>query len=206
MGCTVPNTMSAQAVASKQDGSQEPPLKYTLKMGDKSVTITEGEAVNVDGTFNNPEVILTAEPNRTFPYQGVKFDYPRGFNFEAGANTGGYKSWTLSGADFKISYYVFGAPTTTLKFANSMVKQFGKKNCKVSDATPLEFGGETLSGTSIQANIAGANLAVDIYQVPSSGKETRLLVLQDSLDDGGERSSEGKAGVKLLSESSKLDR
>ena len=60
----------------------EPELKYVVSVGGKSVTVKEGEAAKLEGTFTNPEVTVMPEGHRTFSAEGVTFRYPRGFTFE----------------------------------------------------------------------------------------------------------------------------
>jgi hypothetical protein len=48
-------------------------------------------------------------------------------------------------------------------------------------------------------------MVIDIYGVPSNGKQTKLLVLQDNLDDSGNRSTEGKQALEYFRQLSKLE-
>jgi hypothetical protein len=204
LACDRSNSSSAQDKANRRDESKEPPLKYTLRIGDKSIAITEGETARVDGTFSNPEVTLTAQPHRVFPYQGISFKYPRAFTFEADLEDADYKNWTLSGNDFKITYLVLNDRLTTGDFADNMMDQIGRENCTVVKASPMKFGDKELSGTTLNATVVGNKMLVDIYRIPSTGTQTKLLVLQDNLDDTGNRSIEGNTTLQLLEQSSKL--
>ncbi|MFO0914580.1 MAG: hypothetical protein U0795_16600 [Pirellulales bacterium] len=188
----------------KPSESEEPSLHYTLKVGEKSVAIREGEAVRVDGEFNNPEVTITAQPYREFPYQGVSFKYPRTFTFEANVDNENFKNWTLSGNDFKIMYFVANGRLTTDEFADNLIDQFGRENCQTVKTAPLKFGDKQLTGTTLNVVVAGNKMVVNVYLVPVNETQTRLLVLQDNLDDAGNRSAEGKATLELLSQSAKL--
>src|SRR5262245_43616031 len=87
------------------DESQEPPLVCVVKLDDSSIELTEGETGQVNGTFTNPKLTVTPQPNRTFPYQGITFKYPRAFNFEADLSDPESKNWTLSGNDLKIMIF-----------------------------------------------------------------------------------------------------
>jgi len=187
--CSLPSTSSAQ-----EDESKEPPIKYILKVGDKSVPITEGESAKIEGKFTNPVVSLTAEPHRVFKFQGVTFKYPRSFTFEADLEDENVKNWTLSGNDFEIMYFVATAPLAVDEFVTNMTNQFGEENCKVTDPDAKITLGETeLTGKTLEITIATHKIVMDTYHLPSAGERHRLLVFQDSMDEEtGEHSQESK--------------
>ena len=99
------------------------------------------------------------------------------------------------------------ATLTTGEFANNMIDQFGRENCKVNDANAkITLGSQTLSGTSIQVTVATHKMVMDIYRIPSREAVTKLLVFQDSLDDTGNRSNEGRQTLKDMKASFTVDR
>jgi hypothetical protein len=75
--------LAGAVAAPAGDESREPPLLFSVSVGAVTVPATEGEAVSVAGTFQDPRVTVRPEPHRLFPYGGVSFHYPRGFTFEA---------------------------------------------------------------------------------------------------------------------------
>jgi hypothetical protein len=186
VGCDSPAAATA-------DESIEPTLKYTVKVGEKTITIAEGETVQLEGTLTNPQVSVTPDAYRVFPYQGVSFKYPRSFTFEADFEDPSAKNWTLSGNDFKIMFFALDETTTPAEFASNMIQQFGNKNAKITNANAsLTLGNQKLSGTSLRLTVATHHMVMDVYRIPSPGKKTKLIVFQDNLDDSGNRSSEGK--------------
>ena len=195
------------ATSDAADESAEPALKYTVKIGEKTVTVSEGETVQLDGTFNDPKIAVTPEPYRVFPYQGITFKYPRSFVFEAELDDQDSKMWTLSGNDFKIMYFVLNTSVSTADYANTMIDQFGRENAKVvNEKATISLGKQRLSGTSLHISIAAYEMVMDIYRIPSEGAETRLLVFQDSLDDSGKRSKEGEQTLELIRSSFALEK
>jgi len=187
------------SVGHAADESQEPQLKYVVTVGNQSVSVLEGETANVSGTFTNPNITLRADAVRVFPYQGISFQYPRFFTFEADVADPDYKGWTLSGTNLEIMYFVFGGRVTTHEYAQNVIEQFGADQCKVSNPNAeITFGEHTLSGTSLHVTVAGHNMTMDVYAVPSGGSQTKLLVLQDSLDEAGNHSSEAINTLDLL--------
>ncbi|MCU0962478.1 MAG: hypothetical protein MUF48_20475 [Pirellulaceae bacterium] len=189
------------------DESKEPPLEFAVIVDDKSVTINEGQTIQLDGTFTNPRISVTPQPYRVFPYQGITFKYPRSFTFEADLADPDAKHWTLTGNDLTIMFFVMNARLTTGEFANNMIDQFGRENCKVNDANAkITLGSQSLSGTSIQVTVATHKMVMDIYRIPSRGEVTKLLVFQDSLDDTGNRSKEGRQTLEDMKASFTVDR
>lgn len=185
-----------------KDESQEPPLHYSLKVGEKSFPIREGETLQLDGTYSNPKVQLQAEEFRVFRFQKVSFKYPRHFTFEADLEDATSKSWTLSGNDFKIIVFSQAAKPSSRQFADNLIEQFGTANCRVVNANArIALGSHNLRGTSLKVKIASHQLAVDIYLIPTRGLDGRMLVIQDALDDAGKPSAEAAVAMKALQSS-----
>ena len=184
------------AVTVTVDESEEPSLRYSVMVGEKTVTISEGQTVQVDGTFSNPKLMITPQAHRVFSYQGLTFEYPRAFTFEADLDDRNAKNWTLSGNDLKIMYFVLNANLSTADFSSNMIDQFGGKNAKVADANAtITLGKHILTGTSLHATVVGHQMVMDIYRIPSRVGVTKLLVFQDSLDSLGHRSKEGEQTI-----------
>jgi hypothetical protein len=188
------------------DETQEPPLKYELKLGDQTLSITEGATVEASGTFTNPKVTLTPEPHRTFPYGGLSFRYPRAFVFEADVSDPDVKTWTLSGNDLTILVFVFSDEVTTEAFAGGMAEQFGEENSRITSTDArIPVGEKVLRGTQMDVVLAGQQLQIDILHIPTKAEGTTLLVLQDSRGESGKPSKERTGFGKLLSDSLKFE-
>ena len=184
------------------DESKEPPQQFKLTIGDNSVPLVEGEPVRIDGTFTNPQVKLTPEPYRLFPYAGVAFEYPRSFTFEADFENPRHRSWTLSGNDFKIMYFDVKAPLTPGNYADELIAGLGEAQCKVMDPdAKVTLGKHTLSGTKLLMTVANQPVSFEIYALPApaGAKGARLLVFQDNVDEaGGGHTKEGVATLEVL--------
>lgn len=178
---------------------------YTLQIGDKTISIQDGQTVRVEGVFQNPEITLIAEPYNVFSCDGIHFKYPKEFIYEADLEKAHVKSWTLSGNNCKIMCFVFDVPFQISDFLDNMLERYGRQNCTVIDAAPLAFSQMVLTGTTIHTTLAGVKMAIDIYQIPSSGLSLKLLVLQDCIGSFGSRSTEGMYAIQLLEQSSRLE-
>ena len=180
---------------------------YTLKIGNKTISLQDGQTVRVEGFYQNPEITLIVEPYNLFSCDDVRFKYPREFIYEADLEQAYVKSWTLSGNDCKIIYFAFDVPIQIGDFLDGMFERYGRQNCTVTDAAPLTLGQMILSGTAIHTTLAGVKIAIDVYQVPSSasGSSMKLLVIQDCIDSFGSRSTEGIHAIQLLEQSFHLE-
>jgi hypothetical protein len=88
-----------------------------------------------------------------------------------------------------------------------MIGQFGHENAKVVNAnTSITLGRQKLEGTSLRVTVGTHQMAVDIYRIPSREMKTKLLVLQDNVDDSGNRSKEGKEALADVKASFAMER
>lgn len=180
---------------------------YTLKIGNKTISIQDGQTVRVEGLYHNPEITLIVEPYNLFSCDDVRFNYPREFIYEADLEQAHVKSWTLSGNDCKLMYFAFDVPIQISDFLDGMLERYGRQNCTVTDAAPLTLGQVISTGTAIHTTLTGVKLAIDVYQVPpsASGTSMKLLVIQDCIDSLGGRSTEGTRAIQLLEQSFLLE-
>jgi hypothetical protein len=180
------------------DESVEPPLEYSVKVGDEAATLVEGKPLRICGTFTDPLVTVTPHTYRVFPYQGLNFKYPKGFTFKANVEDPARKRWILAGGEAKLIYSVLAMEMSTDDFVSQMVEHFAREDIKFVKAdASITLGGQQLAGVSMKTAIAGHKLAVDVYRLPSRGSETRFLMIQDHLDPSGNRSKEG---IELLAQ------
>lgn len=193
-------TLAASARAG--DESREPPLLFSVSVGGVTVAATEGEAVPVVGTFQDPRVTVRPEPHRVFPYGGVSFRYPRGFTFEADLDDPTARSWTLSGNDFKVIYFAFPVVITPQTHLEQLLESHGRANCHVLDEqADLRLGESTLGGIRVEVTVQGSRMVQEAYQVPLKGKGSRLLVFQDWPVGRADRSPEGALALRLIAAS-----
>ena len=192
--------------AAAPDESKEPPVRYTVTVGDKTVSVIEGETVKVDGSFTNPQISVVGDPHRLFNYAGMSFKYPRSYTFEADLEDTDAPNWTLSGNDLKIMVFKLNDRVTPKEFAEGMMEQFGDGNSRITNPnSSITLGGQALTGTAIDITVTSYRMTTEIYQVPGKGKQTRLIVFQDGIDPAtGGHTKEGLAGLAMLKESFKL--
>jgi len=193
--------LAAAAVHFGEDESREPSREYTLEIDGKAYQLTLDQPVQIEGSFENPEVILGASPVRLFTLGGVEFLYPAYFAWEADLEEPGFKSWTLSGNDFVIMFFESVEALGQEAYAEIMTEQFGRANVRRS-GKGRSFGGLELDGVALRINLAGVPLTMEIFEIPSESG-SRLLVLQDAPPEKAKSSEEGTKAVALLEQSFK---
>lgn len=202
----LPLMLLLASAAFAQDESKEPPQSFLLKVGDKSLTIVEGETKQLLGSFANPAVNITPEPYRVFPYQGVRFQYPRYYAFEADLAEPAKKTWTLSGNDAKVMIFAFPFKHTPKEFAESVIDHLDRSKSKILDANAkLRLGDHTLAGTKFRVILGSQPITQEVYSLPAPAGTTRFFILQDSPDDKGNYSTEAKTLLALLQKSFQVD-
>jgi hypothetical protein len=176
----------------------EPPLNYTLKIGDQSVRVVPGVAADVKGTFTDPKVTLVPDDHRTFGYGGMTFAYPSNFAFEADFSTDGLKFWTLDGNNFVIMIHHYEAEKVAPADLAAVMKDSYGDGTKTEPVSHT-FNGNKLAGIRILATVAGTSLIQDILALPAK-KGSRVLILQDLSPQEKVSDDESKQVFKLLGE------
>ena len=192
--------VSAQQVFAQSDPeSIEPPVGYSLKVGDKVVRLKEREPALLEGTFTNPKITLTADDYRVFPYAGISFRYPSDFAFEADLEDKNLRRWSLDGKNCVIMVQEYGVKIELDDLVDALAKRFGEANTVRSEIS-LTLGGQRLQGTRIKAKLAGSTIVQDVLSIPTT-KGAKVLLLQDSPNDDGTPSDERRLLEKRLVES-----
>ena len=186
-------------LALSADEQMEPPLRYTLMIGKHSHEIFEGQPIEIGDVRPNEKAVLTVDDYRIFPHQGLKFRYPRYFSFEANLKKPSALNWTLSGNDCKIMLFAFSDKIAPQEFAESFAGKFGK-DTNISKVD-VRLGTNTYTGVKVDATIAGNRMMMDILPLPAASANSKLLVIQDSVADGGMHSDEYTKLRSVLEES-----
>ena len=181
------------------DDRQEPPLKYTLEIDGQQHEIVLDKPIKVQGNYSDPKFVLSASPIRNFTHGDIAFQYPASFSWEAEIEASNEKTWTLSGNDFKIMYFIQPYELSVENYDQAMAKQFGKGTTRISD-TERTLGGHKHKGKLLFVKLAGTELSLEVYALPAKSG-SRLLVLQDSPPDNRAISEEGEMALGMLSKS-----
>ena len=181
--------------------SHEPPLKYTLEINGQPHELILDMPVEIRGAYKDPKVVLTGSSIRQFTYGDVAFQYPASFSWEAEIEGHNERTWTLSGNDFKIMYFILPAAVSVDAYAEAMANQFGEERTRVSD-TERTLGVQKYKGKLLFVKLAGVTLNLEVYALRATSG-SRLLVFQDTPPDDRAISKEGERTLALLSTSFK---
>ncbi|WP_420572150.1 hypothetical protein [Kordia sp.] len=182
------------AQAQKGDSSKEPKAGMVVTINGKDYKISEGEEIRRDGNT----ISVTLANSKTFDNGTISFDYPTSFGFEYESSFG-YKNWTFDGNNYVIMYFEIAVGTLD-SFVDEISGRFGKSNCKI-EKTSLQLGSRKLKGKRINVNLMGEKLTLDLLEIKMKDGKTRIIAFQDSADEYGNPTEEGKETIKMIDKS-----
>lgn len=186
--------------------SRDPPLSLFFEAEGKRVPIELDKAFTLSALGPAKAATLRLEPNREFPYGGIRFKFPREYSFEADLADPNVKIWTLSGNDCVLMVHRYANQPDTEALQTSVVDEMLKayKGAKKKTSpVQIELGGTTYKGTRIEVELASTRILQDLYGI-RAGKDVVMLIVQDTPKEAGNASRERLATEKLLRESFKI--
>ncbi len=197
--CSIGLLLMTGIAVGQTDESKEPPLKYEIQLDGTKIVAAEGEIRTVSGRFEDPKIKIVPRSFRDFPYMGVAFSYPREYVFEADLSDDLAKSWSLSGRDLTILLFDVAEEMSTLDFGRSMLSELGQDPSKTKTKNiKAKFGNLELPGSSLEVVFGSTVLRVEIMKLPSESGQTKLIVLQDALNESGKHSQESAEAIAKL--------
>jgi hypothetical protein len=127
----------------------------------------------------------------------VEFQYPAVFGWEAELDGPKDRVWTLTGNDLTIMYFVMGEELDSATFLMFMGQQLGDEDPDVEECQRT-LGGTAYAGHRVGIDMGEISLYSEAFAFPSK-EGTRLMVFQDSSDEGYFASDETKEAMELLS-------
>ncbi len=189
----------AAGIEGVANDSQELPLKYSLEIDGQQHEVVLDKPILIQGTYNDPKVLLRVSPIRQFAYGDIAFQYPAHYIWEAEVEASNEKTWTLSGNDFTIMYFILPDALSVREYAQNLAKRFGEGSTRISE-TEITLGGHRYRGKLLFVKLVGTTLSTEVYALPAR-TGSRLFVLQDSPPDNRAISKEGEKTFALLSKS-----
>lgn len=176
--------------------TDEPQLQFLLMVDGKAHEVQLDQPLQIEGEFKNPSILLKAASTRVFPYGGIEFHYPASFGWEAEIGGANERTWTLSGNDFTLMYFVMPVELTSEDFLMAMAQGFEGVDPDIRERTRT-LGGTSYDGHSMAVEFSGIPMGFEVISIPSKSG-SRLLVLQDSPDQGIKQSPEAKKALELM--------
>jgi hypothetical protein len=135
------------------------------------------------------KLLVSELPWRHFAQAGVQFDYPRHYPWESDATPP--RSWTLDGNDSVIMLFeqAAGAARTPESLADGLERALAAKAPERGKAVLRTTRAGTLTGIVSTVKLATSTITNEVFSLQAHDRSS-LLVLQDSLDDAGNHSSE----------------
>lgn len=145
---------------------------------------------------NNKPIIINISKTQVLNTDGISFEYPNHLSLRTEKETG-LNIYSLDGDDIVISKFVFQVAINTEDLANDLIKNFGKKNCKIANSK-ISLNSNTFEGSKITAGLLKSKLTIEIYKISVQNNQTQILIIQDSKNEDGSDSSEYKNAIEIL--------
>ena len=145
---------------------------------------------------NNKPITIKVAKTQIFSTDKISFEYQNHLSLET-ENEIELNSYTLDGDDLVISNFDFQVLIKTEDLANEMIKEFGKKNCKVTDSK-ISINSNTFEGNKIIVTILNSLQSIEIYKISDKNNKTQILIIHDSKNDDGSDSTEYKNAIEIL--------
>lgn len=181
----------------------EPRDSFWLEIDDKKIELSIDNPVEFTAGKNKIKATLRVAPLKEFSICGINLKYPRYFTFEADAKAKDVKMWNLSGAQTILMIQLYDAEMKHEVMAELLQERFGKDNTKVAGCE-MSFWGSPKKGTKVITTIGDSSISQEIYSF-FNGKQTVMLIIQDSLDEGPDGSEECRNFRKTLQETFKIE-
>ncbi|CCG54016.1 Protein of unknown function precursor [Flavobacterium indicum GPTSA100-9 = DSM 17447] len=177
-------------VGSAQKGEQKQRLEVFID--GKTYFTNENDTLLV----NNKPITIKIAKTQIFSTDKISFEYQNHFSLETEKDFG-VNTYTLDGDDVVLTYFDFITSIETQDLAEEMIKEFGKKNCKLLPAN-ITLNSKTYEGNKVAVNILNSKLTIEIYKISNKKNQTQILAIQDSKNDDGSDSSEYQKAIAIL--------
>ena len=181
--------LAALLVAPCGAADGEPPTQLRVEIDGKPYVTVAGASVDVDVGGRKAKLRVEELPWRRFAQGGLQFDYPRHFPWEFDPDPP--RSWTLDGNDAVIMVFENTHPKRRAEDLAGDIEKAVARGARVerSKAVLRTDKAGTLTGVASTMKIASNPFSNEIFAI-DRGESAWLFVLQDSLDEDGNHSSE----------------
>ena len=172
-----------------------PPLRLYLEQGNERVDVRIDKPFELTVGGETVSLTLRAHPTRILDIGSVRFEYPKDYVYEFDDETDGVEMWTVEGSESLCMLHRYSIPFMNKAGVLDMIirateDQLG--NHLTKEPCEVALGGLKLEGTRLEIAIGDIRVLQDFYLLPTTGTETVVLILQDTIDvEIGERQTEG---------------
>jgi hypothetical protein len=185
------------------DDSAEPPIVYTLEVDGRPVTLQPDTPFQLEGSFEDPTLTLRGAQTRTLQADGITFNYPAYFTFEADISDPEVKTWTASGNDVTVMLFSFSAEVDARALAESTAEALQARDIQV-EPVKVKLGEQDREGVKATMPLLDQTVIQRVLTLPPSSKGSRLLVLQEVRGQGAGEAAELGATLKVIAASLKV--
>jgi hypothetical protein len=185
------------------DESAEPPIVYTLEVDGQSVTIQPDKPLKLEGSFESPTLTLRVAQTRTLQAEGITFNYPAYFTFEADTSDPEVKTWTASGNDVTLMLFSFAEKVDARALAESTAEALQARDVQV-EPVKVKLGDQERAGVKATMPLLDQTVIQQVLTLPATDKGSRLLVLQEVRNQGAGEAAELGATLKVVAASFKV--
>ena len=184
----------------RADDTTEPPLSYILEVDGQKFLLNADKTVILKGKFDNPKVTLRPSETRRFEHEGIAFDYPANFTFEADLDEPGIRTWTMSGNNVTLMLFDFEEAVKPAELIASTAETLNTDVDRMDPVT-LKLGSLNSEGHTAQLKVGEVALTYTVVALPSNEGKSRLFIVQDLPKDDGQPSDEKTAILGTLEKS-----
>ena len=174
---------------------------FIVTINGQEQTIKAGEEISIPASSETSSLTVRLADYKSFETSSISFNYPNNYGYKL-EKSYGYRNHEIDGNDFSIMFFEIDAETELDQLVNSMAKQFGRKNCKITK-TSMKLGSKTLEGKRIDVSLVGQFLSIDMLELPGTDYKSRILAFQDLKKDKTTQSEESISTLKKIKESIK---
>jgi len=194
------------AAANGVDVTKEPLQEFVLEVDGKRTEVTAERSFQIDVAGKSVDARLTPKPDRPFTTGDLSFRYPSDFAFEYDPSED-VPSWEFDGTDTVITVLRYDPESKPDELVDSVVEAmtdtFNRRSAKTKP-TSLRLDGRNVDGKRLTSRLADTRLQHDVYGFTVGG-HPYVLIIQDTLSEGGKPSAETVEAVELLKKTFRFD-
>lgn len=198
-------TFPLASVVAKESSGKEPVQKFILEINNTAheISINSNHEINISGKPHKIRIELS--PTRNFDKAGLNFEFESKRHFSYEALSAVVDHWSLDGNNTVIIIQNYKLKVKNSEILDLFKDQYKKMKAKTKWVkTKLSYGEKSIQGERLLIHMGDIKLEQQIFFFKKDG-ETRVLILQDAPQEGGENTQEFVNMRKLVQKSLSVD-